>query len=226
MKLIELSKHSEPKPYILKANYPLETKATYFKSKGNLIDSPQTQLLSYCVANGYTDIFDLKEDSLIKQVLDSLTNEQREDIYEDFLKYNYGEDFYLPKSLEISQNNKRFDLQVNKEDIKTLLFEETNNLYEFKDLDSFCSYLIDTVYNDDEIVAIIECNSDNQTKTHAFTDDGDIYFTDLYKAIKHILKNELLFYITDLSIDQEHNSCTITGPNKALTLTFSWAPYK
>lgn len=53
MKFIQLSEHSEPKPYILKANYPLETKATYFKSKDNLIDSPQTQLLSYCVANGY-----------------------------------------------------------------------------------------------------------------------------------------------------------------------------
>ena len=56
MKFIQLSEHSEPKPYILKANYPLETKATYFKSKDNLIDSPQTQLLSYCVANGYLQI--------------------------------------------------------------------------------------------------------------------------------------------------------------------------
>ena len=226
MKFTQLSKQTEPKPYILKANYNLETKATYFDSKEDLIKSPQTQFLSYCVANGYTDIVDLKEDSLIKQVLDGLTNEQREDIYENFLKYNYGEDFYLPKSLEILQDNERFDLQVNKEDIKTLLFEETNNLYEFKDLDSFCSYLIDTVYNDDEIVAIIEYNSDNQTKTHAFTDDGDIYFTDLYKAIKHILKTELLFHITNLSIDQENNSCIITSPNKTLTLIFSWAPYK
>lgn len=42
MKLIQLSKHSEPKPYILKANYNLETKATYFNSKENLIKSPQT----------------------------------------------------------------------------------------------------------------------------------------------------------------------------------------
>ena len=55
MKLIQLSEHSEPKPYILKANYNLETKATYFNSKEKLIESPQTQVLSYCVANGYED---------------------------------------------------------------------------------------------------------------------------------------------------------------------------
>lgn len=53
MKLIQLSKHTEPKPYILKANYNVETKATYFNSKEDLIKSPQTQFLSYCVANGY-----------------------------------------------------------------------------------------------------------------------------------------------------------------------------
>lgn len=226
MKFIQLSQQVEPKPYILKATYPLETKATYFKSKDNLIDSPQTQLLSYCVKNSYDDIFDLKKDSLIKQVLDDLTNEQREDIYEDFLKYNYGEDIYLPKSLEISHDNEQFNLQVNTEDIKTLLFEETNNLYEFNQLTDFCDYLVDNIYNDDDIVGVINYKINNQPKTHTFTDDGNIYFTDVYKAITHILKNEMLFYITSLSIDQENNSCTFTSPSKTILLTFNWASYK
>lgn len=227
MKFIQLSEQTESKPYILKANYPLdETKATYFKSKDDLIDSPQTQLLSYCVINDYEDILDLTNDPLIKQFLDSLTDEQREDIQEDFLKYNYGEDYYLPKSLEISHDNEQFALQINKEDIKDLLFEETNNLYDFKDLNDFYDYLVDKVYDDYDIVGVIEYNSNGQTKTHTFANDGFIYFTDVYKAIKHILKNEMLFHITNLSIDQEHNSCTITSPNKTLTLAFSWAPYK
>ena len=68
MKLIQLSKHTEPKPYILKANYRSETKATYFESKEKLIKSPQTQFLSYCVANAYENIYDLKKTRLSKNL--------------------------------------------------------------------------------------------------------------------------------------------------------------
>lgn len=65
MKFTQLSKHSEPKPYILKTAYPLETKATYFNSKEDLIKSPQTQVLSYCITSGYENIYDLEKDAII-----------------------------------------------------------------------------------------------------------------------------------------------------------------
>ena len=226
MKFIQLSKQVEPKPYILKATYPLETKATYFKSKDNLINSPQTQLLSYCVANSYEDIYDLKKDPLIKQFIDNLTDEQREDIQEDFLKYNYGEDYRLPKSLEITHDNDTFDLQVDVEDIKTLLFEETNNLYQFDQLDDFCDYLVNNVYNDYDILGVIKYTINTDTKIYTFTNKGDIYYTNVYKAIKHVLKNETVTHITSLSVDEETDSCKITSPNKTILLTFNWASYK
>ena len=145
MKFIQLSKHSEPKPYILKANYNIETKATYFDSKEKLIKSPQTQLLSYCVENGYENIYDLEKDTLIKNFINALTDDERKDLQENIIKYNYGETYRLPKSLEILHDNETFDLQVDAEDIKTLLFEETNNLYKFDQLDDFCDYLVDNV---------------------------------------------------------------------------------
>lgn len=226
MKLIQLSKHTEPKPYILKANYRSETKATYFESKEKLIKSPQTQFLSYCVANAYENIYDLEKNTIIKEFADALTDDESEDLLKDIIKYNYGETYRLPKSLEITHNNETFDLQVDAEDIKTLLFEETNNLYQFDQLDDFCAYLVDNVYNDYDILGVIKYTIDTNTKTHTFTDDGDIYDNDVYHAIKTILKNETVTHITSLSIDEENDSCTITSPNKTLTLTFSWAPYK
>lgn len=226
MKLIQLSKHSEPKPYILKANYNSETKATYFNSKEKLIKSPQTQVLSYCIANGYENIYDLEKDTVIKNFINALTDDEYEDLHKDIVKYNYGETYRLPKSLEITHDNETFDLQVDAEDIKTLLFEETNNLYEFDQLDDFCDYLVDNVYNDYDILGVIKYTIGTDTKTHTFTNKGDIYFSDVYKAIKHVLKNENVTHITSLSIDEETDSCTITSPNKTILLSFNWAPYK
>ena len=89
MKFIQLSEHSESKPYILKANYNLKTKATYFDSKEDLIKSPQTQFLSYCVTNAYEDIYDLKEDTIIKEFTDALTDDEYEDLHKDIVEYNY-----------------------------------------------------------------------------------------------------------------------------------------
>ena len=226
MKFTQLSKHSEPKPYILKAAYPLETKATYFNSKEDLIKSPQTQVLSYCITSGYENIYDLEKDAIIKNFINVLTDDEYEDLHKNIVEYNYGKRYYLPKSLEITHDNQIFDLQVDAEDIKTLLFEETNNLYEFDQLDDFCDYLVDNVYNDYDILGVIKYTIGTDTKTHTFTNKGDIYFSDAYKAIKTILKNETVTHITSLSIDEENDSCTITSPNKTLTLTFSWAPYK
>ena len=226
MKFTQLSKQTEPKPYILKANYNLETKATYFDSKEDLIKSPQTQFLSYCVENGYENIYDLKEDTIIKEFADALTDDENKDLHKNIIKYNYGETYRLPKSLEITHDNETFDLQVDAEDIKTLLFEETNNLYEFDQLDDFCDYLVDNVYNDYDILGVIKYTVGTDTKTHTFTNKGDIYFSDVYKAIKTVLKNETVTHITSLSIDEETDSCIITSPNKTLTLIFSWAPYK
>lgn len=226
MKLIQLSEHSEPKPYILKANYNLETKATYFNSKEKLIESPQTQVLSYCVANGYEDIYDLEKDAIIKNFINALTDDEYEDLHNDLVKYNYGERDYLPKSLEITHDNETFELHIDAEDIKTLLFNETNNLYEFDQLDDFCDYLVDNVYNDYDILGVIKYTIGTDTKTHTFTNKGDIYFSDVYKAIKHVLKNETVTHITSLSVDEETDSCTITSPNKTILLTFNWASYK
>lgn len=226
MKFTQLSEHAKPKPYILKANYPLETKATYFKSKDDLIDSPQTQLLSYCVANDYENIYDLEKDTIIKNFINALTDDEYEDLHKDIVKYNYGETYRLPKSLEITHDNETFDLQVDAEDIKTLLFEETNNLYEFDQLDDFCDYLVDNVYNDYDILGVIKYTIDTDTKTHTFTNKGDIYFSDVYKAIKHVLKNETVTHITSLSVNEETDSCIITSPSKTILLTFNWASYK
>lgn len=226
MKFIQLSKHAEPKPYILKANYNIETKATYFNSKEDLIKSPQTQFLSYCVTNAYEDIYDLKEDTIIKEFTDALTDDENEDLHKNIIKYNYGETYRLPKSLEITHDNETFDLQVDAEDIKTLLFEETNNLYEFDQLDDFCDYLVDNVYNDYDILGVIKYTIGTKTKTHTFTNKGHIYYTDVYKAIKTVLKNEIVTHITSLSVDEETDSCTITSPNKTILLTFNWASYK
>lgn len=226
MKFTQLSKQTESKPYILKANYNLETKATYFDSKEDLIKSPQAQFLSYCVANAYEDTYDLKEDTIIKEFADALTDNEREDLHKNIIKYNYGETYRLPKSLEITHDNETFELQVNAEDIKTLLFEETNNLYQFDQLDDFCDYLVDNVYNDYDILGVIKYTIGTDTKTHTFTNKGDIYYTDVYKAIKHVLKNETVTHITALSADEETDSCTIKSPNKTILLTFSWAPYK
>ena len=226
MKFTQLSKQTEPKPYILKANYNLETKATYFDSKEDLIKSPQTQFLSYCVENGYENIYDLEKDTIIKNFINALTDDEYEDLHKNIVKYNYGETYRLPKSLEITHDNETFDLQVDAEDIKTLLFEETNNLYEFDQLDDFCDYLVDNVYNDYDILGVIKYTVGTDTKTHTFTNKGDIYLSDVYKAIKTVLKNETVTHITSLSIDEETDSCIITSPNKTLTLIFSWAPYK
>lgn len=226
MKLIQLSEHSEPKPYILKANYRSETKATYFKSKEKLINSPQTQFLSYCVTNAYETVYDLEKDTIVKEFTNALTDDERNDLHKDIVKYNYGETYRLPKSLEITHDNDTFDLQVDAEDIKTLLFEETNNLYEFDQLDDFCEYLVDNVYNDYDILGVIKYTIDTKTKTHTFTNKGDIYYTDVYKAIKHVLKNETVTHITSLSVDEETDSCIITSPSKTILLTFNWASYK
>lgn len=226
MKFIQLSEHAKPKPYILKANYNVETKATYFKSKDNLINSPQTQVLSYCVANGYENIYDLEKDTIVKEFTNALTDDENNDLHNDIVKYNYGERYYLPKSLEITHDNETFELYIDTEDIKTLLFEEINNLYEFNQLDGFCDYLVDNVYNDYDILGVIKYTINTNTKTHTFTNKGDIYFSDVYKAIKHVLKNETITHITSLSVDEETDSCTIVSPNKTILLTFSWAPYK
>lgn len=226
MKLTQLSEHSKPKPYILKANYKVETKATYFNSKEDLIKSPQTQFLSYCVANGYENIYDLEKDTIIKNFINALTDDESEDLHKNIVKYNYGETYRLPKSLEILHDNDTFDLQVDAEDIKTLLFEETNNLYEFDQLDDFCDYLVDNLYNDYDILGVIKYTIGTDTKTHTFTNKGDIYFSDVYKAIKHVLKNEAVTHITSLSVDEETDSCIITSPSKTILLTFNWASYK
>ena len=121
MKFIQLSEHAKPKPYILKANYNVETKATYLKSKDNLINSPQTQVLSYCVANGYENIYDLEKDTIVKEFTNALTDDENNDLHNDIVKYNYGERYYLPKSLEITHDNETFELYIDTEDIKTLL---------------------------------------------------------------------------------------------------------
>lgn len=226
MKFIQLSEQTEPKPYILKAAYPLETKATYFESKEKLIKSPQTQFLSYCVANAYEDIYDLEKDAIIKNFINALTDDEYEDLHNDLVKYNYGERYYLPKSLEITHDNETFELHIDAEDIKTLLFNETNNLYKFDQLDDFCDYLVDNVYNDYDILGVVKYTIGTDTKTHTFTNKGDIYFSDVYKAIKHVLKNETVTHITSLSVDEETDSCTIISPNKTILLTFNWASYK
>ena len=122
MKLIQQTYESEP--YVVKVKYTGETKATYFNFKDELLNDKQTQFLSYCVTNGYEDIYDL------------------------------------------------------------------------------CDYLVDNACNDYDILGVIKYTIGTDTKTHTFTNEGDIYFFDVHKAIKTVLKNETIAHITSLSVDQ------------------------
>lgn len=224
MKLIELSKKYEP--YIVKANYTADTKATFFDYKTELLNDKQTQFLSYCVANNYKTIYDFKKDPLVKSFLDTITIEQEKKLNQQLDIYNYGSILMLPKTLDISRGNTTYEIQTSKEDIKHLLFDDCTNIYMFDELNNFQEYLDENLYDHLKITGLIDYTIDDETKTHKFTNEGYIFLDDIYNAIKAVLQNENITLIKDIEPDEENNACTfILENNKTLTLNFSYELY-
>lgn len=224
MKLIELSKKHDP--YIVKANYTADTKATFFDYKTELLNDKQTQFLSYCVANNYQTIYDFKKDPFVKSFLDTITVEQEEKLNQQLDIYNYGSILMLPKSLDVNRGNTTYEVQTSKEDIKRLLFDDCTNIYQFDELDDFQEYLDENLYDHLKITGLINYTINNETKTYEFTNEGYIFLNDIYNAIKTVLQNENITLIKDIDPNEENNTCTfILEDNKTLTLNFSYELY-
>ena len=224
MKLIQQTHESEP--YVVKAKYTGETKATYFNSKNELLNDEQTQFLNYCTNTNYQNIYHFKKDPFVKAFIDTLTEEQEEALHQQLIVYNYGSYLMLPKALEISRGINTFEAQTSQEDIKRLLFDACTNIYQFDELDDFQEYLDENLYDHLKITGLINYTINNETKTYEFTNEGYIFLNDIYNAIKTVLQNENTTLIKDIDPNEENNTCTfILEDNKTITLNFSYELY-
>lgn len=203
MKLIQQTHESEP--YVVKAKYTGETKATYFNSKNELLNDEQTQFLSYCIANNYQNIFNFKKDPFVKAFIDTLTEEQEDALHQQLVVYNYGSYMMLPKTLEISRSINNFEAQVNKEDIKRLLFDACTNLYTFDELDNFQDHLPRKLYDDAGNIAIVNYAIDNQKNVHLFTKNSYFLKDSFYNVVKGILQKENITLIKRIDNDNENH---------------------
>lgn len=219
MKLIQQTHESEP--YVVKAKYTGETKATYFNSKNELLDDKQTQFLSYCIANNYQNIFHFMKDPFVKAFIDTLTEEQKDALRQQLDIYNYGSTLMLPKSLEISRGVNTFEAQVNKDDIKNLLFNACTNLHTFDELDDFQDQLPFMFYADYSDIAMIDYTINNQNKTYQFVKDGYFINENVYNIIKNILQKENVTLIKRIDADNENRTLTLTShDNQIITIDF------
>lgn len=219
MKLIQQTHKSEP--YVVKAKYTDETKATYFNSKNELLNDEQTQFLSYCIANNYQNIFNFKKDPFVKAFIDTLTEEQEDALHQQLIVYNYGSHLMLPKTLEISHGVNTFEAQPNKEDIKSLLFDSITNLHTFDELDDFEDHLPYEPYSDYSEIGMIEYLINDRTKTYQFIKDGYFIKEKFYNVVKGILQKENVSLIKRIDNDNNNHTLTIiSNDNQTVTINF------
>lgn len=219
MKLIQQTHETEP--YVVKAKYTGETKATYFNLKNELLDDKQTQFLSYCTNNNYQNIYHFKKDPFVKAFLNTLTEEQEEALHQQLVVYNYGSYRMLPKTLEISHGVNTFETQVTKEDIKHLLFDACTNLHTFDELDDFEDHFPYTFYADYSDIAMIDYTINNQNKAYQFVKDGYFINENIYNIIKNILQKENVTLIKRIDADNENRTLTLTShDNQIITIDF------
>lgn len=219
MKLIQQTHESEP--YIVKAKYASETKATYFNLKHELLDDKQTQFLSYCTNNNYQNIYHFKKDPFVKAFLNTLTEEQEEALHQQLVVYNYGSYMMLPKTLTISHGINTFEAQPNKEDIKSLLFDAVTNFHTFDELDDFEDHLPYKPYSDYSEIGMIEYLINDQTKTYQFIKDGYFIKEKFYNVVKGILQKENVSLIKRIDNDNDNHILTITSnDNQTVTINF------
>ena len=219
MKLIQQTHESEP--YIVKAKYTGETKATYFNSKIELLNDEQTQFLNYCIANNYQNIFNFKKDPFVKAFIGTLTEEQEDALHQQLIIYNYGSYLMLPKSLTISHGINTFEAQPNKEDIKSLLFDAVTNFHTFDELDDFEDHLPYEPYSDYSEIGMIEYLINDQTKTYQFIKDGYFIKEKFYNVVKGILQKENITLIKRIDNDNDNRIITLTSnDNQIVTINF------
>ena len=219
MKLIQQTHESEP--YLVKADYTVEAKATYFDLKDELLNNKQTQFLSYCVANNYQHLYDFKKDPIVKTFTETLTTEQEEKLHQQLVIYNYGSYLMLPKTLTISHGVNTFEAQPNKEDIKSLLFDATTNLYQFDELDDFEDHLPYEPYSDYSEIGMIEYLINERTKTYQFIKDGYFIKEKFYTVVKGILQKENVTLIKRIDNDNDNHILTIiSNDNQTVTINF------
>lgn len=219
MKLIQQTHESEP--YVVKAKYTSETKATYFNSKNELLNDEQTQFLNYCITKNYQNIFNFKKDPFVKAFIDTLTKEQEDALHQQLIVYNYGNHLMLPKTLEINRSINTFEAQTNKEDIKSLLFNACTNLHTFDELDDFQDQLPYMFYADYSDIAMIDYTINNQNKAYQFVKDGYFINENVYNIIKNILQKENVTLIKRIDADNENCTLTLTShDNQIITIDF------
>ena len=219
MKLIQQTHESEP--YLVKADYTVEAKATYFDLKDELLNDKQTQFLSYCVANNYQHLYNFKKDPIVKVFTETLTTEQEEKLHQQLVIYNYGSYLMLPKTLTISHGVNTFEAQPNKEDIKSLLFDATTNLYQFDELDDFEDHLPYEPYSDYSEIGMIEYLINDQTKTYQFIKDGYFIKEKFYNVVKGILQKENVTLIKRIDNNNDNHIITLTSnDNQIVTINF------
>lgn len=219
MKLIQQTHESEP--YLVKADYTVEAKATYFDLKDELLNDKQTQFLSYCVANNYQHLYDFKKDPVVKTFLETLTEEQEEKLHQQLIIYNYGSYLMLPKTLTISHGINTFEAQPNKEDIKSLLFDAVTNFYTFNELDDFEDHLPYEPYSDYSEIGMIEYLVNDRTKTYQFIKDGYFIKEKFYNVVKGILQNENVTLIKRIDNNNDNHILTIiSNNNQTVTINF------
>ena len=219
MKLIQQTHESEP--YVVKAEYTGETKATYFNLKDELLTDEQTQFLSYCLNNNYQNIFHFMKDPFVKAFIDTLTEEQKDALHKQLDIYNYGKNIRLPKSLKISRGVNTFEAQASKEDIKSLLFNTCTNLYKLDELDDFEDHLPYEPYSDYSEIGMIEYLIDDQTRTYQFIKDGYFIKEKFYTVVKGILQKENISLIKRIDNDNNNRILTIiSNNNQTVTINF------
>lgn len=219
MKLIQQTHESEP--YVVKAKYTSETKATYFNSKNELPNDEQTQFLNYCINKNYQNIFNFKKDPFVKTFIDTLTEEQEDALHQQLIVYNYGNHLMLPKTLEINRSINTFEAQTNKEDIKSLLFNACTNLHTFDELDDFQDQLPYMFYADYSDIAMINYTINNQNKAYQFVKDGYFINENIYNIIKNILQKENVTLIKRIDADNKNRTLTLTShDNQIITIDF------
>lgn len=219
MKLIQQTHDSEP--YVVKAKYTGETKATHFNSKNELLNDEQTQFLSYCIANNYQNIFNFKKDPFVKAFINTLTEEQEDALHQQLIVYNYGSYLMLPKILEISRGVNTFEAQTSKEDIKRLLFDACTNLCTFDELDDFQDHLPRKLYDDAGNIAIVNYTIDNQKNVHLFTKNSYFLKDSFYNVVKGILQKENITLIKRIDNDNKNHIITLTSnDDQIVTINF------
>lgn len=219
MKLIQQTHESEP--YVVKAKYTSETKATYFNSKNELLNDEQTQFLNYCINKNYQNIFNFKKDPFVKTFIDTLTEEQEDALHQQLIVYNYGNHLMLPKTLEINRSINTFEAQTNKEDIKSLLFNACTNLHTFDELDDFQDQLPYMFYADYSDIAMINYTINNQNKAYQFVKDGYFINENIYNIIKNILQKENVTLIKRIDADNKNRTLALTShDNQIITIDF------